>query len=327
MNAKRVVVTGANGFIGHHLCRMLIDRGARVTACIREQVAPSVFGNLANSLEICRLGTLKAPGSEFRAFESADVVVHLAGRAHIMQETQKDPLGEFRKVNVDGTRSMVLTALRCGVRRFIYLSSIKVNGEETNGGAFTAEDPPGFVDPYGRSKWEAEEALKEIANGSTLEWVIVRPPLVYGPGVRGNFLSLLNLAYHGIPLPLGGVRNRRSLVSAYNLCDFLCILVSHPAAANQCFMVADSEDLSTPDLIRAVGAALGRPQRMMSFPPSLLLKLSRLLGKEMAMQRLCSSLIVDRQKTSALLNWRAPLSFDDGVHRTAEWFLEFRKQK
>jgi nucleoside-diphosphate-sugar epimerase len=327
MSAKSVVITGANGFIGRHLCRMLIDKGVRVRACIRDQVSPSVFGNLADSLEICRLANLNGIEDEFRSFAGADVVVHLAGRAHVMRETQKDPLHEFRKVNVDGTRSMVNAALRWGVRRFLYVSSVKVNGEETKEGAFTADDPPGFVDPYGQSKWEAEESLKEIANGSTLEWVIVRPPLVYGPGVRGNFLSLLNLAYRGIPLPLGSVCNRRSLVSVYNLCDLLCVLLDHPAAANQCFLVGDAEDLSTPDLIRAVGEALGRPARMVSFPPSLLLKLSRLLGKEMVMQRLCSSLIVDRQKTSALLNWRAPLSFDDGVHRTAEWFLEFRKQK
>ena len=294
---------------------------------MRERGSPSLFGNLTNSLEIRHLADLNAMGGEFKAFENADVVVHLAGRAHVMRETQKDPISEFRKVNVDGTQSMVQSALRYGVQRFLYISSIKVNGEETKGRAFTADDPPGFVDPYGQSKWEAEESLKEITKGSTLEWVIVRPPLVYGPGVRGNFLSLLNLAYRGIPLPLGSVRNRRTLVSVYNLCDLLCVLVDHPAAANQCFLVGDTEDLSTPDLIRAVGTALGRSPRIVAFPPSLLLKFSRLLGKEGVMQRLCSSLIVDRQKTSVFLDWRAPLSFNDGLQRTAEWFLASREQK
>jgi UDP-glucose 4-epimerase len=325
MSPKHVVITGANGFIGRHLCRMLIDRGVRVSACIREQVPPSAFGNLADSVEIVRHSTVGE--MESRVFENADVVIHLAGRAHVMQETQDDPLREFRKVNVDGTRSMIHAALRCGVRRFVYLSSIKVNGEETKERAFTADDPPGFVDPYGQSKWEAEESLKDIANRSNLEWVIVRPPLVYGPGVRGNFLSLLNLAYRGIPMPLKSVRNRRSLVSVYNLCDMLCVLVDHPAAANQCFLVADAEDLSTPDLIQAVCAALSRPSRTVRFPPALLWKLSRLLGKGSEMQRLCSSLVIDRQKTTAFLNWRPPLSFNEGLHRTTEWFLEFLGQQ
>jgi UDP-glucose 4-epimerase len=322
MGMKRVVVTGANGFIGHHLCRTLIDRGVSVTACIREQADPSVFGNLRDSLEICRMASLSGTADEFRALEGADAVIHLAGRAHVMRETQEDSLCAFRKVNVGGTRSVVHGAVRFGVRRFLYLSSIKVNGEETKEKAFSEQDPPGFVDSYGQSKWEAELSLMEIANAANLEWVIIRPPLVYGPGVRGNFRSLMNLVYRGVPLPLGSIRNSRSFVSVYNLCDLLFSLVDHPGAANQCFLVGDSEDLSTPELIRAVSIGLGRSPRLVGCPPSLLKMIGSLLGKESVMQRLCSSLVIDRRKTGTLLNWKAPESFDSGLARTTKWFLE-----
>jgi UDP-glucose 4-epimerase len=320
MSTKHVVVTGANGFIGRHLCRALVDRGVRVTACIKEGVESSVFGDLVASLRLCRIVSLEEAGNT--AFEKADAVIHLAGRAHVMCEKQKDPLRDFRKVNVAGTQALAGSALRLGVQRFIYLSSIKVNGEETKERAFAADDPPGFSDPYGQSKWEAEEVLKKTARGTGLEWVIVRPPLVYGPGVRANFLSLLNWSCRGIPLPLGSLQNRRSLVSVYNLCDLLCLLVDHPAAANSCFLASDSEDLSTPDLIRAVCFALGRSARIVRCPPELLLRAGRLLRRENLMQRLCSSLVLDRQKTKAVLGWSAPLNIHSGLQRTADWFLK-----
>ncbi len=317
----RVVVTGANGFIGQHLCRTLIEEGKEVTACIREQADASVFETLSGSLRLCRIPSLDRDAALSGVFENADTVIHLAGRAHVMRETEKDPLHEFRKINVIGTEALVLAALQAGVTRFIYVSSIKVNGEATNGNAFSADDQPDFSDSYGQSKWEAEERLQHITAGTHMKWVILRPPLVYGPGVRGNFLSLMKCVYRGIPLPVGSVKNRRSLVSVFNLCDLLCLLLDHPAAANKRFLVSDLEDISTPDLVRLIAKALQRSPRIVRCPEAMLLVAGVLLRQKDAVQRLCSSLVLDRQKVNMVLGWSAPMTFERGLGRTAEWFL------
>jgi nucleoside-diphosphate-sugar epimerase len=321
MSLKRIVVTGANGFIGRHLCTALVEAGKEVTACIREKADASVFGKLSSPLRICRLPSLELGADLSEGFQGADVVIHLAGRAHVMRETSEDPLREFRRVNVTGTDVVASFALRAGARRFIYLSSIKVNGEATRESAFCADDEPNYSDPYGQSKWEAEEHLQRVARESNMEWVIVRPPLVYGPGVRGNFLELMKGVFRGIPLPVGSVHNKRSMVSVYNLCDLLCLLVDHPAAANERFVVSDSEDICTPDLVRLIALALHRPARIMNCPELLLLMAGTMLGKKAAVQRLCSSLVVDREKTRAVLGWCAPIAVDCGLNRTAEWFI------
>jgi nucleoside-diphosphate-sugar epimerase len=317
----RVVVTGANGFIGQHLCQKLIEEGKGVTACIREQVDASVFGPLSSSLRLCRIPSLDRDAALSGIFENADAVIHLAGRAHVMRETEKDPLSEFRRINVIGTEALVSAAVQAGVTRFIYLSSIKVNGEATNGDAFTADDQPDFADPYGQSKWEAEERLRHVTAGTHMEWVILRPPLVYGPGVRGNFLSLMKWVFRGVPLPLGSVENRRSLVSVFNLCDLLSLLLDHPAAANNCFLASDSEDISTPDLVRLIAMALHRSPRILRCPEAMLLVAGALLRQRDAVQRLCSSLVLDRQKVGQILGWSAPMTVERGLGRTAEWFL------
>jgi UDP-glucose 4-epimerase len=239
-----------------------------------------------------------------------------------MHETVEDPLSEFRRVNVAGTESLSLAAARSGVKRFIYVSSIKVNGEATAGRAFHADDLPGYCDPYGQSKWEAEERLIEIATATDMQWVIVRPPLVYGPGVRGNFLTLMNWVFRRIPLPFGSLNNSRSMISVYNLNDLLCLLVDSPGAANKRFVASDPEDISTPELVRRIAAALRRPPRLIRCPKSILEMAGTLLGQKAAVQRLCSTLVLDKRKASEILGWSAQLSLDEGLDSTAEWFLK-----
>jgi UDP-glucose 4-epimerase len=257
-----------------------------------------------------------------RVFSSADAVIHLAGRAHVMRETVANPLNEFRRVNVSGTESLASIAAQQGVQRFIYMSSIKVNGEATNGRPFRADDPPGYSDPYGQSKWEAEERLRQIAAGTTMQWVVVRPPLVYGPGVRGNFLTLLRSVFRRLPLPLGSLHNRRSLVSVFNLSDFVCLLLDHPAAANCRFLISDQHDISTPELLRHMAEALHCPSRIIPCPEVALHMAAAMLGRRSATQRLCSSLVVDTQKVTDFLCWSAPTTLSWGLSRTAEWFLK-----
>jgi len=317
-----VLVTGANGFIGQHLCRRLVESGKDVTACIREDSNESSLADILGSLRICRMPSLDADTNLSAVFHQVDAVIHLAGRAHVMHDTSPDPLGEFRKVNVSGTESLASIAAQNGVKRFIYTSSIKVNGEMTNGAPFYADDPAGYRDPYGQSKWEAEERLRQIAEEGRMEWVIVRPPLVYGPEVRGNFLTLLKSVRRRIPLPVGRLHNSRSLVSTFNLSDFLSVLLDHPAAANNRFLVADQEDLSTPDLIRRIAAALHCPPRIIPCPEAFLRVAGNALGRKAAVQRLISSLVVDRQKARDIVGWSAPTTLDWGLDRTAEWFLK-----
>jgi UDP-glucose 4-epimerase len=254
------------------------------------------------------------------ALAGADAVIHLAGRAHVMHETAADPLAEFRSVNVAGTEQVCACAANAGVRRFIYLSSIKVNGEETAGSPFQADDQPHFSDFYGQSKWEAEQRLRAIAEEAGMEWVCVRPPLVYGPGVRGNFLSLMKILSRGVPLPLRGIHNKRSLVSVYNLCDFLERVMVHPGAANQRFLVKDQEDISTVELIRYLAAVLGKEPRLLWVPAGALTLVGKLLHREDAIHRLCSSLLVSTDKAKERLGWRAPMPVMAGLKATGTWF-------
>jgi len=318
---KHVVVTGSNGFIGRHLCRQLAEAGRQVTACMRKGADASVIGEQNDNLRVCRVGQSGADAGLSGVLRTADAVIHLAGRAHVMHETVDDPLTEFRRANVGLTETLAALALKSGVKRFIYLSSIKVNGEATEDKPFLADDWPGYCDAYGQSKWEAEEALKRVATDTPMEWVVVRPPLVYGPHVHGNFLSLLRRISRRTPLPIGSIHNRRSLVGVHNLADLLCVLVDHPRAANQCFLASDSEDVSTPELVRGMGAALQRPARIVHCPEVLLRLAGTLAGKRNGVQRLCSSLVLDRHKTSQMLGWSAPLTLDCGLRETAEWFL------
>lgn len=321
MSLKHVVVTGANGFIGLHVCRKLLESKKEVTACIREGADASLFGDLSSSLTLRRIPSLALGEHLNGILRNADAVIHLAGRAHVMRETAKDALSEYRKINVGGTENLASTAAQSGVRRFIYVSSIKVNGEATGESAFFADGRPDYCDPYGQSKWEAEERLLQIGARTGMEWVIVRPPLVYGPGVRGNFFSLMQYVFRRIPLPVGSLCNVRSLVSVYNLSDLLLLLLDHPGAANNRFLVSDPEDISTPALVRRIAVALHCSARIVPCPEPVLHFAGTLLRRKTAVQRLCSSLVLDREKTRRCLGWSAPAPLGWGLDRTAEWFL------
>lgn len=253
--------------------------------------------------------------------EGIDVVIHLAARAHVMDDQSSDPLAEYRRINVDGTKAVAEAASDAGVKRLVFLSSIKVNGEQTFEKPYTASDTPAPEDAYGISKAEAEEKLKEIAAGTGLEAVIIRTPLVYGPGVRANFLSLVSLANGGLPLPFGAItKNRRSLIYIGNLVDVLVSATKHPTASGQTFLVRDGTDLSTEKLVRLLRAAFGKPARMISISPTVLSGLLSLLGKESIADRLLGSLAVDDRMTRNVLGWSPAFSVEDGLKQTADWY-------
>lgn len=294
----KVLVTGAGGFVGTALCRRLGANGVAVLKGVR--------------------GAAPSPGM------GIDVVVHLAGRVHVMHESSADPLPAYRAANTLGTLNLARQAVAAGVRRFVFVSTVKVNGEGRPA-AYAESDAPGPADPYAKSKWEAEQGLRTIAAESTMEVVIVRPPLVYGPGVKANFLSMMRWVERGLPLPLGAIHNQRSLVALDNLVDFLMVCATHPAAANQTFLVSDGEDLSTTELLERMAAALGKPSRLLPVPLWLLSTVASLLGKGRFVLRLCGSLRVDTAKARALLGWSPPLSVEEGLRRVAADFLANRE--
>jgi nucleoside-diphosphate-sugar epimerase len=254
------------------------------------------------------------------ALQGIDVVIHAAARAHVMGEDARDPFAEYRRVNVQGTSNLARQAAAAGVRRFLFISSIKVNGESTlPDRPFTAEDAPAPEDAYGISKAEAETELRRIAQETGMEVTIIRPPLIYGPGVKGNFSSLMNWVRRGLPLPLGGVtQNRRSLVGLDNLVDLVWVCVEHPKAANQTFLISDGKDLSTTELLRGIGKALSHPARLLWVPAGLIAFTANMLGKRVIAQRLLGSLQVDISKTCELLSWQPSVPVDEGLRRAVE---------
>lgn len=307
-----VAVTGANGFVGKALVAELDARGREVRRLVR---TPDGGAGIA-------VGAISSDTDWSDALEGVDTIIHAAARVHVMNEEARDPLAAFRLVNVAGTRKLGDQAAKAGVGRLIFVSSIKVNGEATvadlSNPAFTAADLPRPEDPYGQSKWEAELTLHEVAARTGLEVVIVRPPLVYGPGVRANFLRLIRLVQRGVPLPLGSVKNRRSLVGLDNLVDLLIRCVDHPAAVGQTFLVSDGHDLSTPELIRRLAEAMGRPARLLPFPPALLRLGGRLTGYLEEVKRLIGSLQADIRHTCEMLDWYPPVPVEEGIRRTME---------
>ena len=268
------------------------------------------------------VGDLLPPTKWETALLGIDVVVHCAARVHVMHDDASDPLDAYRIVNVDGTLNLARQAAQAGVRRFVFISSIKVNGEATQPGRpFTADDIPMPVDPYGVSKLEAEQGLQIIAAQTGMEVVIVRPPLVYGPGVKANFESMMRWLARGLPLPLAAVtENRRSLVALDNLVDLVVTCLKYPAAANQTFLVSDGEDISTADLLKRMGDAMGQPARLLYMPPALLKLGATLLNKPGIYQRLCGSLQLDITKTRQLLDWTPPVLVDEGLRCAVEDF-------
>ena len=310
-----ILVTGATGFVGKTVIQRLLadDDSRQVVVAVRRdgqqwpaKVLPRVTGDLEPSTDwTVALGGISA-------------VVHCAARVHVMAESAADPLEEFRRVNVQGTLNLARQAAAAGVKRFVFVSSIKVNGEATQLGCpFTADDAPAPLDAYGVSKMEAEQGLREIALQTGMEVVIIRPPLVYGPGVKANFAAMMRWLKRGVPLPLGAIHNQRSLVALDNLVDLIVLCLTHPAAANQTFFVSDGEDVSTTELLRRMGQAMGKPARLLPVPASWLKVAAGLVGKGDVAQRLCGSLQVDISKTRELLGWVPPVSLDEGLRRAA----------
>jgi nucleoside-diphosphate-sugar epimerase len=295
IHAHSVLMTGASGFVGKAL-----------SAEFFAQNVPVSFTKLAHD----------TPESIARALQKCSVVVHLAARVHVMQDTSTDPLSNYRRINVQGTLNLGRQAVEARVRRFVFVSSVKVNGESTsNGSAFTEDDLPHPQDAYGLSKYEAEQGLRQLSADTGIEVVIIRPPLVYGRGVKANFASLMRAVQLGWPLPLGAVHNQRSLVALDNLVDFIVTCTTHPLAANQTFLVSDGQDLSTTELVRGMARAAGVSTRMLSVPVWALQAGASLLGKGDAVQRLCGNLQVDISKARRVLGWAPPISVEEGLRR------------
>ena len=311
--ADTILVTGATGFVGTALVASLLSEQRKVCAVVRDAFSkiPSAAGQLQmDDLSVLSDWTDKLAG--------IDCIVHLAARVHVMKETVADPLTAFRQVNVDGTLNLALQAAKAGVRRFIYLSSVKVNGELTAPGRpFKESDIANPQDAYGLSKLEAEQGLLLIAQETGMEVVIIRAPLVYGQGVKANFASMMRAVKRGLPLPLGAIHNNRSFVYVGNLVDLIATCIQHPAAANQVFLVSDGCDLSTTKLLKACATALGVKSRLWNVPESLIESLAALVGKREVAQRLCGNLQVDISKARALLGWTPPFSVADGLKATA----------
>ncbi|MHC8354999.1 UDP-glucose 4-epimerase family protein [Pseudomonas sp. LB3P81] len=319
---QSVLLTGATGFVGGAILRRIVnEKKYPVIAALRES-SPA----LAEEVETVRFSTLDGQTSWKDCFTDTDVVIHSAARVHVMNDTEEDPLSAFRKVNVEGTLNLARQAFAAGVRRFVFISSIKVNGEGTIPPlAYEADGQSAPMDPYGLSKMEAEIALRKLAAETGREVVIIRPVLVYGPGVKANFLNMMRWLDKGVPLPFGAIHNNRSLVAIDNLVDLVLTCVGHPAAANQTFLVSDGEDLSTTVLLRKMSQALNAHARLIPVPSWILKTGASLLGKKALSQRLCGSLQVDITKTRSLLGWTPPVSVNDALKATALHFQEHQK--
>lgn len=309
MSPHRILLTGGTGWVGGALLKALRKRHDTLATVRMAKTHTDTQSAVMGSLD----GSLVWP----KELNDREVLIHLAARVHVMKETASDPLQAFRAVNTEGSLRLARLAAQAGLRRFVFVSSVKVNGESTAADhAFSAADAPAPLDPYGISKMEAEQGLRQIASETGMEVVIVRPPLVYGPGVKANFAALMRAVQRGVPLPLASVtHNRRSFVALDNLVDLLITCIDHPAAANQTFLVSDGEDLSTTELLRRLGQAMGKPARLFPVPPSLLQFGAKLLGKGDTAQRLLGNLQVDIGHTRNTLNWNPPVSVDEGLRR------------
>ncbi|MEO8038669.1 MAG: SDR family oxidoreductase [Betaproteobacteria bacterium] len=307
-----ILVTGAFGFIGGHVVDAISARGLATRLAVRN-AGPS-------NASIAMVGDIGPATDWSEALEGIDAVIHLAARVHVVRDTAIAPLEAFRAVNVEGTRSLAIQAARAGVRRFVFASSVKVNGEATQGRAFTERDPPRPEDPYGVSKREAEDVLCEIAERSGLEVAILRVPLVYGSGVKANFLRMMHWIDRRIPLPLANVENRRSLVYLGNLVDAIVQCVRHPAAGGATFLVDDGEPVSTPQLLREIGVALDRPARLFPVPVAALRAMAVLVGRGEDASRLLGDLVVDSSLIRRTLDWKPPFTRQQGLAATAAWF-------
>ncbi len=313
---KKVLITGAIGFVGQAFVkRLLAENGYTPVITVRKPVAQY------NQLQQFVVADLAQSVDWSEALNNTDIVVHIAGRAHILKETATDPLQAFREINVIATLQLAKQALAAGVKRFIFVSSIGVNGNHTKQ-PFTEQDTPNPEGNYAVSKFEAEQALWQLTKDTNMEIVIVRPPLVYGEGVKANFLSLIKWVYRGVPLPLSLVKNKRSFVNVDNLVDLLWVVMEHPKAANQVFLVADGEDLSTPQLLKTVAKAMNKSANLIPIPVSCLRLMATVVGKKNIARQLCDSLQVDITKAKTLLDWTPKVTVQHGLEKTVNAFLK-----
>jgi nucleoside-diphosphate-sugar epimerase len=310
----KILVTGASGFVGSALCQEFVARGYGVQGVFRKL---SGVGSVQSPIERVVVASIDARTVWLPALQCTDVVVHLAARVHVMSVASVDPLAAFRLVNTEATLNLARQAAQAGVKRFVFISSVKVNGESTQPEQpFRADDNPLPLDAYAVSKMEAEQGLHQITADTGMEVVIIRPPLVYGPGVKANFAALMRALQRGWPLPLGAVHNQRSLVALDNLVDFIVTCITHHQAANQTFLVSDGQDLSTTELVRGMAQAAGVSARLLPVPVWVLQAGASLLGKGDAVQRLCGNLQVDMSKARSLLGWVPTVSVEEGLRRT-----------
>ncbi|MDO9280871.1 MAG: SDR family oxidoreductase [Methylotenera sp.] len=308
----KVLITGVTGFVGKVLCAELFSQGHEIRAAVRTKVAA------IKNVEMTMVGEINRGTDWSSALRDIDVVIHLAARVHVMHDTVVDPLAEFRKVNVDGTLNLALQAAKAGIKRFIFISSVKVNGELTEiDQPFTENDTANPQDAYGVSKFEAEQGLLKISQETGMEIIIIRPPLIYGAGVKANFASMMRAVKRGMPLPLGAIHNQRSFVYVGNLVSLITKCIDHPVAANQVFLVSDGHDLSTTKLLQECANAFGVKARLLPVPQKLIEVGAAMLGKRAVAQRLCGNLQVDITKARTLLGWEPPFSVQVGLKATA----------
>lgn len=313
-----ILVTGANGFLGQAVIKKLNDMSREVRGALR-----TPGESLLDDVEYVSVGNIDKNTNWKNALDCVDTIIHTAARVHVMHETSADALSDFREVNVDGTMKLAKQAEKNGVKRFIYISSIKVNGENTKKNQpFTEEDKPEPADPYAISKLEAEQALYSLSDKTEMEIVCIRPPLVYGPGVKANFLNMMKWLYKGIPLPLGSINNKRSIVALDNLVDLIITCIKHPNAANETFFVSDDEDLSISELLKHVARALDKNPRLFPVNKNIIEFFLKRLGKKNLAKRLCGSLQVDISKAKKLLNWTPSVSLEEGLRKTARSFIK-----
>ena len=315
-----LLITGSTGFIGSSLTQHLHQKGYSIIAAIRQ-----ISDAFSPGIKQVAVTDLLPSTNWTSAINKVDTIIHLAARAHILKDQATDPLATFRETNTYATLNLAQQAANAGVRRFIFISSIGVNGNQTHAKPFTADDLPTPAEPYATSKHEAEIGLRQIATETGMEVVIIRPPLVYGANAKGTFGQLIKTVARGIPLPLGNIHNQRSLVALPNLIDLITTCIDHPAATNQTFLVSDGEDLSTTELLQRLSHALGKPARLLPIPQSWLETALTLVGKRAIAQRLCGNLQVDISKTRDLLGWTPPVSVDEALRQTAQAYLQARR--
>jgi UDP-glucose 4-epimerase len=320
---SKILLTGSTGFVGTALRKNLHTNGIEFTSAVR--TLASIKDSHSGLGKVDVIGEIGPDTCWDKALEGVETVIHLAARVHVMNDTTSDPLQSFRNTNTAGTLKLAAAAANAGVRRFIFLSSIKVNGELTTSQPFDERSPATPADPYSISKYEAEMGLRKIASVTSMEVVIIRPPLIYGPGVKANFLRLLSTVVRGIPLPLAGIKNRRSIVALNNLVDFLVTCIHHSAAANETFLISDGDDLSTAELVQCMAKQAGRSARLFTLPQSLMELGAALLGKKAVLARLTHSLQINSSKAREQLQWQPPQTSQQAITETVAWYLQSRE--